>query len=420
MKRKLLPLITILILVACTTVSCLNSDDEEFVFSSDDTIHYFELDTIYGKRYPFTIDNRNGKIFNQTPLPAGADTIINKTLISKIVAGGVITKKDTTVFDYANDTVDLTKPLELMVWAMNGVDKREYTVNVKVYKNHPDSLVWKKTAESFTNNQLTGRHKSVCFNEQIYLYQLQTVYFSSVADGQKWEKREVLGVPSGIIQSTPIVFKDKLYYVDGSGIYQSEDGFQWGKVNTTVEIKQLLASNSSTLMGVASKGGKLWYSNSQDGETWTIGREIADDTFPLADISYNSYLTTTGLENTMIVGDPVGENVTPWFTDNGLNWDKLVPAAQYACPKLESPVLFRYNSKFYLVGGDFSNIYESVSGMNWRAVKKKVLLPAEFKDRSTSYSVVVSPDQFIWFFWTNPSANEEIWKGILNEYASEL
>ncbi|BDW74530.1 hypothetical protein BFINE_03250 [Bacteroides finegoldii DSM 17565] len=107
-------------MVSFVITSCLD-DDNDIEYSPDATIHAFELDTIYGISYKFTIDQQNGLIYNQDSLPVHADTIIDKILIKTLTtASGVITMKDKEGRDSIiniNDSLDLRKKLEIKVWS---------------------------------------------------------------------------------------------------------------------------------------------------------------------------------------------------------------------------------------------------------------------------------------------------------------
>ena len=140
-------------MVSFVITSCLD-DDNDIEYSPDATIHAFELDTIYGISYKFTIDHDQlkGEIYNQDSLPVHADTIIDKILIKTLTtASGVVTVKDKEGRDSIiniNDSLDLRKKLEIKVWsteALAGIapDKvKTYTIDVRVHKHDPDSLSW--------------------------------------------------------------------------------------------------------------------------------------------------------------------------------------------------------------------------------------------------------------------------------------
>ena len=157
MRIKFLSFIASFFMVSFVITSCLD-DDNDIEYSPDATIHAFELDTIYGISYKFTIDQQNGLIYNQDSLPVHADTIIDKILIKTLTtASGVITMKDKEGRDSIiniNDSLDLRKKLEIKVWsteALAGIAPNKvkpYIIEVRVHKHDPDSLSWGYVGET--------------------------------------------------------------------------------------------------------------------------------------------------------------------------------------------------------------------------------------------------------------------------------
>ncbi|KAA6326669.1 hypothetical protein EZS27_024255 [termite gut metagenome] len=96
MRIKFILVIVSLFFASFVIISCLDSDGT-IEYSSDDTIHAFELDTIYGKKYLFTIDQINGAIYNIDSVPFTADTIINKILITQLDVLGYVLTGDTAL-----------------------------------------------------------------------------------------------------------------------------------------------------------------------------------------------------------------------------------------------------------------------------------------------------------------------------------
>ena len=172
MKIKFLSVILCSFATAIIVSSCLSSDEKNIEYSSDDTIHAFAIDTIYGENYAFTIDNANNKIYNVDSLPVSSDTIINKVLIKTLTVSGYVTSAD-TLFNVA-DSLDLSKtmekPLELTVHSADGKYTRKYSVEVRRHKQDPDSLNWNKMTDSFSAGEITGTQKSVVFNNHIWTY----------------------------------------------------------------------------------------------------------------------------------------------------------------------------------------------------------------------------------------------------------
>lgn len=155
MRIKFLAIIASFLFVSIAISSCLDSDDT-VELSSDATVHAFGIDTVYGKHYKFTIDQLRRKIYNQDSLPIGADTIIDRILIDTFTVSGWITSRDEmnsisgdTIFNRA-DSVNLTKAIntengmKFKIHAPDGFTVNEYSLEIRVHKQDPDSLVWDK------------------------------------------------------------------------------------------------------------------------------------------------------------------------------------------------------------------------------------------------------------------------------------
>ena len=90
MRLKFLSIIISFLIVSIAISSCLDSDNN-YEFSTDATIHAFELDTIYGESYKFEIDQIQRLIYNRDSLPMSADTIIDSIKITTLTTmSGVV------------------------------------------------------------------------------------------------------------------------------------------------------------------------------------------------------------------------------------------------------------------------------------------------------------------------------------------
>ena len=178
MRIKFLAIIASFLFVSIAISSCLDSDDT-VELSSDATVHAFGIDTVYGKHYKFTIDQLRRKIYNQDSLPIGADTIIDRILIDTFTVSGWITSRDEmnsisgdTIFNRA-DSVNLTKAIntengmKFKIHAPDGFTVNEYSLEIRVHKQDPDSLVWDKMGSAPT---LSGEQKAILFNNELWVF----------------------------------------------------------------------------------------------------------------------------------------------------------------------------------------------------------------------------------------------------------
>ncbi|KAA6340322.1 hypothetical protein EZS27_011798, partial [termite gut metagenome] len=300
MRIKLLLVIVSLFFVSFVIISCLESDGT-IEYSSDDTIHAFELDSIYGKIYPFTIDQINGTIYNIDSVPFTADTIINKILITRLDALGYVFTGDTILT--LSDSLDLSKtmeqPLKLKVFAPNNVDTKDYTVEVRIHKQDPDSLVWTKMTSSFFAEGEPGKQKSVILGESIFVYTSNTAeaYYTLLSNGREWTKVKVDNLPANIKLSSILAFRDELYVLtEDNKVYSSGDGTSWNENSALSgnDVEAFVASFPDAITGIKKdeKGILKFCVTNADLSRWETGREVPE-TFLTENISSTVYKTKT-------------------------------------------------------------------------------------------------------------------------------
>lgn len=432
MRIKLLSAIVSFLLISFSMSSCLG-DNGTIEYSSNALIQSFALDTVKGKNYLFTIDQLRGRIYNQDSMPVGSDTIIDKILITTLSVSGVVTVRnyDDTADTLLNisDSINLAgtmeKPLVMKVWAPDGINQKEYSLEVRVHQQQPDSLDW-GTAPIASNYApgVTGKQKSIIYNNQIYLYANgQPVYITSVSDGKSWRNATVAGLPSTDLTSL-VLFMGNLYAtVEGSTkAYVSTDGINWTDAGLGDEMVVFISPINDILTairtveetGANGTATKERFCNT-DGSTWTVG-DTVPETFPQNNISAVRYTTSIGVENLLVVGNTVHafENDTttvPWGYMEGQEWVALNTETRLACPKFEDPSIIYYGGDFYIFGNSFTNFYKSVAGIIWNEVEENFLFPETIRDQESDYSMVVDDENRIWIMRDTPN---EVWRGKLN------
>ncbi|KAA6325778.1 hypothetical protein EZS27_025046 [termite gut metagenome] len=438
--RSLLVIISIFF-ASFVVVSCLGSDIV-IEYSSDDTIYTFELDTVYGVNYAFTIDQIKGKIFNKDSMPVGADTIINKILITKLDVMGYTLTGDSLLI--ISDSLDLSKtmekPLQLTVLAPNGVSKKDYEVEVRVHRQKPDSLVWiQKTSYLPEGGSITERPKAVLLNDKILVYTPdRQVYWASLNKGNEgaWNRGVTTDLPVTANLSSMLAFNDTLYVVTfDDKVLTSADGLSWSEDAglSGQGIETLIGSFPDMIAGIKhdTEEKKFFCTTTSDLSGlsgWEKGDELpaTSPLFPLKSISSTVYKTKTGLWKAFMMGNVDDEtnpvSLTPWFSLDGLRWTPVEAplssddAVSYSCSYMSQPSIIRYDDKFYAFGSNFDAFYVSTEGITWSKVNKLVLFPEVFKKRS-DYSAVVDKDNYIWIVW---GGSGEVWRGRMNKFGFEI
>jgi hypothetical protein len=425
MRIKLLAAIAGFLLTSVVMSSCLGGDDDTTEYSPNAVLQSFELDTIYGVTYKFTIDQINGKVYNQDSLPVGADTIINKILITNMSVSGLMSIRnynDTedslfTISDSVNLAGTMEKPFRVKVWAPDMLVTKEYQIEVRVHKQVPDSLSWGSGA--WTTNfapTIAGKQKAAILNKKIFVYaDNQPVYSSATSDGKVWIAQAANGLPSTDITSITN-FQNRLYAtVKGSNkAYRTEDGINWEDASLGDNVVRLIAPINGTLTGIINSGDTQLFATT-DGATWTTNGEVPED-FPVNNISAVNYKNNIGVENVLAVGRMANPTATDtatvaWGYMSGQQWVELSTESKYKCPLLETPTIIYYGGTIYTLGKDFTTFYYSVAGLVWKSVDSLFMLPEQLRGAESDYSMVVDDDNYIWIMRSSPN---EVWRGRLN------
>lgn len=414
MRIKFLSIIASFFMVSLLITSCLD-DDNTVEYGTDATIHAFELDTIggYGVSYKFTIDQLKGLIYNEDSLPVRADTIIDRILIKTLsTSSGIVTMKSKDNQDSIinlNDSIDLSKYinpnasdkyLKLTVWAPDMINKKEYSLGLRVHKHDPDSLNWEYMSTTTIPNN--APHKSVLLKNTIKTYVVENgilnVFTITTDKSASSSPATVSGhlfnnqLPTSILE-----YKDVLYATsdtkDGK-VYQSTDGITWNESTPLFgndHVDMLLAPLNDKITYIKTDNG-IQYFSSTSNITFSARAEAelqkvpAD--FPTKNFSYTAYSTQTNVAAVMLVGDyeegkqpTVGdgddkqETVVPWGY-MGDEWVSFPPNnVTTSCPAIKHPSIIYYNSKYYIFGEDFNSFYTAEAIYAWKKANKKFSFP---------------------------------------------
>lgn len=398
MRIKFLSIIASLFMVSFVITSCFG-DDNDIEYSPDATIHSFELDTIYGINYKFTIDQQKGEIYNEDSLPVHADTIIDRILIKTLTtASGIITMKskddqDSIIIMDGNqvkDSMDLRKPVTLKVYAPNYQHTKTYTINVRVHKHDPDSMSW--NYRGGIDNAIIGEQKAVILNDEILNYSVVNgtlkVYQSPIGSKSSWGSTTVEGnIFNNTLPASILSYEGKLYAtssVNNGLVYESINGTSWyvSDLFSNKQINLLLAPLSYKITFIETINGKKYFNSTDkiNAKAATEGeiklQEVPED-FPISNISYTTYTTATNLEGIMLIGKykdqpTVGstKTIVPWGYMGDI-WTALPPNNSTSnCPAIENPSIIYYNDRFYIYGDEFNAFYVSESGLAWKKANK--------------------------------------------------
>lgn len=433
------------ILTSCSFGSDINVYTSNFVKNANgELVEVKDTTTYEASDFPFIIDQINNTIYTKDSLPVGSD--ISKMPITISSAGAYATRlvKDSngnevdTVWT-STDSLNLNNPVRLKIYASDETTTRIYTLTVKVHKVDPDSLVWNKISNSFSGGKVTELQRSIVLGENIITY-------AKTANGIKAYVTDYTDINRSSVEndikiaSTPDIesvysYNNIAYITSEDGkIFFSYDGINWNEYESDGNVKAIVGkitvkenNNNTERLIVITEGleGKMFRAI-QNGKWLTEQAEVPDG-FPVNNFcGFENKLTTNSRYRLNIMGREDENNAIndtlsfAWFTNDGLNWTKMLGASVYNLPKMTNPTYLYYNNQTIAFGTGpkekFNNLYSSVEyGLVWNKNTRKVMLPYDFEGRE-SYSATVTPDNYIWIFWSKTgSTNDEVWRGRINE-----
>ena len=139
MKLKTLNIISCLFITACIITSCLEKEIVEYELSPNSSITAFSIgdiktqytkfidgkdstltDTVFGKDYPFTINQQIGVIYNADSLPVGTD--VSRVKVDIIAdTQGIFIVASTDSLWVEEDSLNFEKPIQFKVLSETGV-----------------------------------------------------------------------------------------------------------------------------------------------------------------------------------------------------------------------------------------------------------------------------------------------------------
>ena len=460
MRRYFLPLV-LLFAAVTLLVSCLNSDNEEVVYSDDVAITAFSIasaemtvhttsstgeDSIYTtsntsmSSYKFVIDQTKGEIYNVDSLPNNIDAsklLVNcSTKNNGIALIRSIEKPDSINYVSSSDTIDFTQPRTICVYSASGKYTRDYTVKVNVHQQDGDEMVWKTIS---TNAGLADLTSIRGFEIGGSLYVLGVngshtlVYGADAADGSVWTQRAILSANASL---DAVVRYGKIYVLDGTDVKTSADGANFETVLAQSPLSRLVAQSSAALYGIggdgmlmaSEDGGKTWQTEDIDFGTVIPSRDITYCTVSYGGVhnaecvllagnrDVEAYPSdSTGVVLPKIVEKTPGAKKNAWSGVTYNSWDDKF------LPRLDNLNVFPYGGAVYALGGaglgacnamPFDAFGKSLDyGFSWDKAED-VVLPSDFDTSVEAFAVFADNSGYVWMICV---ATGTVWRGRLNK-----
>ena len=404
----------------------LKSQYPTFTSTGADT---FQVRTIKGTSYPFSINQVTCEVYNSDSLPFA--TKVDKVTISMGLTGYAMIYDDSLgTFNYfeSTDSLDFTKPRKFRLTSESGEYYRDYTVSVNVHQVNPDVMSWNNYAalEGVKPLRSLEHDGSMClFGEKDGQFLLAT---TALQGAPLWQQAAIIGLPGTANLATVQSFGDALYVVAGDGIYKSTDGAEW---SLSFGCDRALA-----IVGASDSDGKMWVATANellvtaDGVNYESAGALPAG-FPVYGVSISSYAMNhnKGIVRYMLVGyenEAMAGNAVVWSklsTEN--SWTRYENGNNpFPCPSLKGLTVVRYDGFLYALGGAgvaegvavdaFSSFYISRdNGITWKAPDDFYQrMPADLQGDDSPFAVTVDSNNVMWIV----CAGEKpvVWKGIVN------
>ena len=437
--------------------SCLKDDDTTTVYPSDAAITSFVLGslkqyvttkakngsdstytkTLTGSKYKFYIDQVNRTIYNPDSLPYGTDVKRVLCTITAKNSGTIAIKKvtsDTLLYYNSNDSIDFSTPRTLKVFSLDGTNIVDYTVNVNVRKEIPDTFIWNNVSSQPFVAEAAAMKALSCGNQMFVMVSngtSSTLYGTDETNGVEWTPMGWninMPIPANAYEN--IVSKNNtLYLYCGNTILKSTDGNYWEKT-ANAYLSRLVAAYGNYIYALDLQGKLV--ASADEGATWQPETLDSDASLlPTQDLSYCIIPSAINpdTKTLLLVGN---RNASHYPDDNQAHvWSKVIEGDDtdepwmyvstndlyyLILPRLSSLNAVSMGKDILATGGDgfgastvkgFSQIFYSFDGgIYWRPVST-YSLPSNFESNN-AFTMATDSHDNVWMFC---GGNGSVWKG---------
>ncbi len=440
--------------------SCLNSgDDNETVYyndtavlsftlgamnrydtaTADDGSQYISKEVYAGSQYKFYIDQVNREIYNPDSLPYGTDAKHVICTITTKNSGAVGIKSlisDTIFYHSSADSVDFSQPRQVVVFAMNSKESRNYTVRVNVHKQKADDFTWTAKNANEWFQSLTAMKGLVC-GGRLYVVGSDgttgSLYSTALNDGDIWTRHTPdteVSLPANLYENVAVASEQLYAFIDGK--MWTTTGDHWTELGSP-SLQRLVGSAYGKLFGIGADG--TWM-ESDDGVTWNAAGIDGDAAYlPTQDVSfaYHPLKTDAAAMRVVMTGNrsltdyPDDKWSVTWVkvmdadANDGLNRWMYCPTEpnMYLLPRMRQLTTVAYGEGTLALGAEgiggstvapFAQFYYSPDGgLNW-LTDSRFVLPAGFSSNG-AFALACDDSHFLWLV---AGGSGQVWRGRLN------
>lgn len=392
-----------------------------------------------GNNYDMTINQRLLTIENEDSLLYGS--LLHAVLVDITYAGSRLAYRikedeDSTWLAYSSeDSMDLRKPIELLLIANDGLSTRKYTLTLNVHQLEGDSLYWNKVSEAEPLLQGMSQERALIVQGSLAVLGKKgdTIKFVECSAIDIWNESSTNLPPEANVETAFKQGNAILISTTDGDIYTSIDGKDWKKLNTTQHPGLVLAGATSDYLYTLKDGELYRCRENEQGELdfQPEGLDESSTFLPSKDVRALQMSQKNGSKRLVMVGNRVDEADVTSVVWNKM-WNRDIPEKEAVwmymnqtddnkctLPQLEYLNLIQYDEKCLAFGGAsvtgkgirqaMDALYVSQDyGISWRT-DSEWHLPKELKGVSGPICSVVDDNNVIWII-----ANGELWRGKLN------
>lgn len=458
--HKKLYLIVSLITTILLFSSCMKSEESYVEYYGDAEITKFNVtsakrtwhvlsskgeDSTYTKSqtytdFPFTIDQTQCLIYNTDSLPKGVRTKNVIASISSLRSATVGIKNldgsGWTLYS-STDSINVSEPRTLRVFADDGITTKDYTLEVRVHNEMEDSVYWNKISMS---NICKGMTNLRGYNVNGVAYVVGNKSNGDLAIIRGLEDKAMVEC-SKTFSSNATFATDgyyRLYVADNGILYVSNDGNSWSEIDVKSKLKpvKFLAADVMEVYGLSADGEILVsFSN---GDFW-YKDEVLDDMndFPVSDISTMSVATTTNADvrQMIVVGNGSDGKAKVWtkiVDDDDFTlmqswmYIPLQDNNKYPAPSGKHLTAFPYYNGLLLAKGadlgddtpQYGNFYISKDhGITWKTDKRFYWPEGMTMTKDPEFAIIPDNKGYMWIV---NNVDDNVWYGKLNQASWQL
>ncbi|MDR0333465.1 MAG: DUF6242 domain-containing protein [Dysgonamonadaceae bacterium] len=394
----------------------------------------------------FTIDQVNGRIFNQVFLPYqfSVDSVVLSIGGSQASLRGLSEVKihlinpDSSFTLNRNDSIYISRLAKIETTAEDGKNQKTYDFQLNIYQQDPFIISWTRLSNAYLPSPIQAQ-KTIELDKRFITYYTAGGAISATysTDGVNWTNSTLTGLPA-TTQLSLITSSNNAAYVidDANNVYKTTDGLNWSAVATShpvVTIYGVLPSSTGgRILIVVNDNGTLKFAQTDDFSTITLKNELPSNivnNIPMAEFSATQIDRSTTSYSVRYIVLAGGVTRNGLLNSNNIwilheNSGAIQALDVQTSMSLQGSSLFFYDDRLYALvttpDGKNTLMFSKRYGLEWTETGEDQTFPDNFTYR-TYASVITDTGDYIWMFGGRTPVGEfsDAWRGRLNRLDEE-